>query len=168
MTLILLLARAALITTGLFKLSSLSLDDIPLLPSTTADIKAHQKFEDSPSHDDQLHSSNSSTSSERGNLLARAAQNRTRSVSPNTYALPTASQGPKYSYPLVQHAGYHGAKDDDGEAKGKIKVYGNARARSPRRRKGVGLFMFELRRTLGKVLLCGGVWYLWLVWRDRN
>lgn len=166
-TLLVLLIRAALITTGIFKLTPLPLDDIPLLPTTSADIKAQQKFEDSPTHDDQLHSSNSSSSSERGNLLARAAQNRTRSVSPNTYALPAAPQGSKYTYPLVQHATYNAGKDDD-EGKGKVKVYGNSRAKSPRRRKGVGLFLFELRRTLGKVILFGGIWYLWLVWRDRK
>jgi hypothetical protein len=164
LTLFLLLVRAALITTGIIKLPTAT--ESPLLPTTINDTKTQHKYEDNPQTDDQTHSSNSSTSSERGNLQARAAQARTRSVSPNSYALP--SQASKYSYPLVQHAGYYAPPPESREDK-KVKVYGTSTKTKPqKKRKGLGLFLYELRTSLGAVILLGGVWYVWLVWRDRN
>jgi hypothetical protein len=159
LTFLLLTMRAALVTTGVIKLP---LNTEPsLLPTSSADInlKSQAKFEDNPNPDDDaiFHSSNSSTSSERGNLLARAAQTRTKNT-----PLPASS---KYTYPLVQHAGYVGTEDREME-KSKVKVYGSTKPRKKRR--GVGLFMYELRTTLGMVVLCGGLWYAWLVWVDRN
>jgi hypothetical protein len=103
---------------------------------------------------DIIHSSNSSSASERGSLMARSAQNRG-----------------KYTLPLVQHAGYDGARDDEASKKGGggVKVYGGTKSERRREeRKGVGLFMYEVRWTLGKVIVLGGMWYFWLVWRDRQ
>jgi hypothetical protein len=166
LTFVLLAVRAALITVGIVKPYSRPAEN-PLLPTTANDIKAQQKYEDDPLTDDQTHSSNSSTSFERGQLQARAAQARmTRGGSPNSYSLP--SQGNRYSYPLVQHAGFYAPSPD--EKKREVKVYGASTKTSKpkKKRRGVELFTYEVRRTLAKVLVLGGVWYLWLVWADRE
>jgi hypothetical protein len=157
LTLVLLLARAALITMGVVKPDSKI--EPALLPTTAGDIKFHTKFEDNPIFSEDLsHSSNSSTSSERGNLQARAAQARTRSP----------SLAGKYTYPLVQHAGYHVPAPVMNEDK-KVKVYGpSTKTVKPKKRKGLALFVYEFKWTLGKVLVLGGLWYFWLIWGDRS
>tara|TARA_R110002003_G_scaffold126_26_gene11664 strand:- start:33995 stop:36049 length:2055 start_codon:yes stop_codon:yes gene_type:complete len=160
LTLLLLLARAALVTIGIIHLPIHA--EIPLLPTTNpaANDKATQKYEDDPNAHDHSHSSNSSTESERGNVQGRSAQARTRNTSPQ-----------KYTYPLVQHAGYTPARDLDHHSR-KVRVYGasssaKAKPAKPRKkRRGFGLFVYEVRRTLAWVLLWGGVWYVWLVWLD--
>jgi hypothetical protein len=156
-TLLLLIIRAVLVTFGMVKFPAPI--EPSLLPTSSADInlKSQSKFEDNPNDDDTFHSSNSSTSSERGNLLARAAQTRTK----NTPS-PASS---KYTYPLVQQAGYPSA-DEREQEKSKVKLYGTSKPRMKRR--GVGLFLYELRSSLGLVILCGGVWYVLLVWVDRS
>jgi hypothetical protein len=162
LTLVLLALRSALVTIGTLKMPVPT--EPSLLPTSTNDLnlKSQSKFEDNPNNDDDatFHSSNSSTSSERGNLLARAAQTRAKTASLNN-----AQASSKYTYPLVQHAGYIGAEEREQE-KSKVKVYGASKPR--KKRKGVGLFMYELRTTLGIVVLCGGVWYAALVWTDRK
>jgi hypothetical protein len=165
LTFSMLLVRAALITSGYIRRDTPK-ETPPILPtsSSSSTDKTYAKFEDNPRSDEgnDSHSSNSSTSSERGKLLARAAQNRTaRSGGAGEHEMS------KYSYPLVQHAGYYVApKDEERE----VKVYGaSTKAVKPRKkRKGVALFMYELRTSLGLVIVLGGVWYAWLVWRDRN
>ncbi|KAH7086773.1 hypothetical protein FB567DRAFT_496278 [Paraphoma chrysanthemicola] len=160
LTLVLLLARAALVMVGIIKLPSPT--ETPLLPTTNPapTEKDSQKYEDHPVVDDQTHSSNSSTSSERGNLQVRSAQARTRTTSPQ-----------KYTYPLVQHAGYNPGQDPDHHSR-KVKVYGGNNgtktkpAKPRKKRRGVGLFLYEVRSGLARVLLLGGVLYLWLVWLD--
>jgi hypothetical protein len=162
LTLLLLTMRAALVTIGIVKIPVPT--EPSLLPTSTndLDLKSQSKFEDNPSNDDDamFPSSNSSTSSERGNLLARAAPTRTRNTSLNN-----AQGPPKYTYPLVQHAGYVAA-EVKGQEKSKVKVYGTSKPR--KKRTGIRLFIYELRMTLGIVVLCGGVWYAWLVWTDRK
>lgn len=160
LTLVLLLARAALITIGIIKMPTPT--EPSLLPTTADDLKSHTKtkFEDNPLFSEDLtHSSNSSTSSERGTLLARANQARTRSP----------SQPSRYMYPLVQHAGYHEPPPTINEER-KVKVHGASTktAKVRKKRKGLGLFLYEVRWTLGKVVVVGGVWYFWLVWGDRG
>jgi hypothetical protein len=52
----------------------------------------------------------------------------------------------------------------------RVKVYGASTkmVKPGRKRKGLGLFVYEVRWTLGKVLVLGGLWYFWLVWGDRS
>lgn len=178
LTLFLLLVRAALVMKGvLTSPSSTAAPEPALLPTIESD-KQNQKYEDNPTNaQDGIHSSNSSTSSERGNLQVRSTQARTRTGSPNSYSIPQNQQqrqnGKNQSYPLVQHAGYFGpseAQDDDDHytKKGKVKIYGGSSKTKPaKKRKGWGLFAYELRTSLVRIVLLGGVWYGWLVWRDR-
>jgi hypothetical protein len=164
LTFVLLVGRAALLAIGIVKLPVPV--ETPLLPTTMTSDKP-EKFEDNPptttndALEEQTHSSNSSMSSERGGLLARAAQNR---------AARNAAEN-KYAYPLVQHAGFYAPvqeEDRDKEReKGKVKVYGVS-TKPKKKRKGLGLIAYEVRMGLGKVLVCGGMVYVWLVWRDRN
>jgi hypothetical protein len=157
-TLVMLVGRAALVSTGYIERPAPV--ETPLLPTTMTTDKS-AKFEDDPNDaaEDQTRSSNSSTSSERGGLLARAAQNRAARNAENQYA-----------YPLVQHAGFYAPAHDQDRDKGreKVKVYGVSTKPKKKKRKGLGLFAYEVRMGLGRVLVCGGVVYVWLVWRDRN
>jgi hypothetical protein len=164
-TFTLLLLRAALVTLGVISTTTVERTESPLLPTTNNTSAEYEKAQQGQyqDHTHEPHSSNSSTSSERGNLQVRAT--RTRSVSPGVggYGLPSA-QPAKYSYPLVQHAGYDAAKDVD-ESKAKVKVYGGSVSTKPRKkRKGIRLFWYELRSSLRTVILCGIIWYVWLVW----
>jgi hypothetical protein len=163
-TFILLLFRAALVTLGVIS-TPVEMMESPLLPTTNTSAEneksQQQQYQD---HAHEPNSSNSSAASERGNLSVRTA--RTRSISPGVggYGLPSA-QPSKYSFPLVQHAGYDPAKDVD-DSKGKVKVYGGSVNTKPRKkRKGIRLFWYELRSSLRTIILCGVVWYAWLVWR---
>jgi hypothetical protein len=54
--------------------------------------------------------------------------------------------------------------------KQKVKVYGRTRARQSlrKKRKGWGLFLYEVRWSLGVVVVCGVVVYAGLVWGDRK
>jgi hypothetical protein len=176
LTFTLLLLRAALITFGLISSPSSAPEkpENPLLPTTSAETEKSQYRQH---RTNAPHSSNSSTDSERaGTLQVRSAQARTRSISPNlSYGLPSAQQGKRmYDLPLVQHAGYNPANDvdvDDADADaeydGKVKVYGVSTKplKKRRRRTGVRLFWWELRSNLGTVVVFGGLWYVWLVWR---
>ena len=144
LTLLLLIGRAFAVTVGIIKAPVKGAEET-LLPTTNGE-KACQKYEDDPTSaaDGLTHSSNSSTASERGNLQARSKQ--------------------RYAYPLVQHAGYAASEKN-------VKVYGGVSTKSRgkrKERKGVGLFLYELFRGMGKVVLLGGVLYVWLVWRDRD
>ena len=186
LTVLLLIIRAALVTIGIISLPPTPLEH-PLLPITNPSassaesekaLLSHttQSFEP-PTSDQTGHSANSSTSSERdGTLQIRSAQARTRSISPGGGSNVSAS---KYSYPLIQHAGYNSALDTHdynndayaggkGKEKAKIKVYGRPGATAMtkmKKRNGVGLFFYELRTNLAVVLFWGLGWYVWLVWR---
>lgn len=140
--------RAGLIASGKFARPAYA-NVIPILPTTnqasSAENDSHQGLSHAPM------TSNSSSTSDRGHLQVRNQNSRTRSVSPSGYALPTAQ--PKYTYPLVQHAGYHGEGEDDKGGK----------TQKPRK-KGLGLFVQELGKSVFSV---GGFvvgWYLWLIW----
>ncbi|KAH3996973.1 hypothetical protein HBI56_126670 [Parastagonospora nodorum] len=150
LTFFLLAIRAALVTTGVLKPYT-SPPQPNILPTTAQDIKAQQKFEDNPAIEDELsHSSNSSTSSQHKHLLARA-------------------KPAKYTYPLIQHAGSYSPPDE--EKRREFKIYGSSSSSSTKKaekKKGLGLWMYEMKWTLGKVLVVGGVWYVWLVWGDRR
>ena len=148
LTVALLVVRAAAVTVGIIKMPQGGGEDSLLPMANPGGEKATQKYEDSPdpnyssTADDAFHSSNSSTASERGNLQARSKQ--------------------KNSYPLVQHAANSLPEKN-------VKVYGGVSTKSRgkrKERKGAGLFVWEVGRGLGKVVLLGGVWYVWLVWRD--
>ena len=168
-TFLLLVLRATLVSFGVVSPThaATSPSDSPILPTTTSDLE-----KDASRFEDHAHSSNSSSSSERagppGTLQVRSSQARTRSISPSSTSPSAAAQ--KYTYPLVQHAGFYNQDNEDGEERlkdKKVKVYGgNARTRRPgKKRKGLRLWWYEVRRSLGVVVGCGGVWYLWLVWR---
>ncbi|EAT88473.2 hypothetical protein SNOG_04713 [Parastagonospora nodorum SN15] len=139
LTFFLLAIRAALVTTGVLKPYT-SPPQPNILPTTAQDIKAQQKFEDNPAIEDELsHSSNSSTSSQHKHLLARA-------------------KPAKYTYPLIQHAGSYSPPDE--EKRREVKIYGSTSSSSTKKaekKKGVGLWMYEMKWTLGKVLVVGGV-----------
>lgn len=170
-TLFLLVLRAALLALGIVSTAPVAMES-SLLP-----IAEHEK-----DHGDDMgngngnaepFSSNSSTDSDRTGML----QSRTRTIpsssshpTPTTYSLPPQQ---KYTYPLVQHAGYHA---DEGEAedlmKRQVKVYGRKdqriHTRPRKRRKGWGLFWYELKWSLLVVGGCAGVMYVWCVWGDRK
>ncbi|KAH7399580.1 hypothetical protein BKA66DRAFT_406881 [Pyrenochaeta sp. MPI-SDFR-AT-0127] len=178
-TFTLLILRAALVTAGLIKPPPPPTES-PLLPTSVPSASSAENEKAGLSHTPSTephstthpHSSHSSTSSERGTLQVRNAQARTRSVSPNTgYALPSAatSQQAKYTYPLIQHAGYYPSSNEDHEQRKKIKIYGQSvstKTSKPRKKRtGLSLFWYELRSQLGFVVGCGFVWYFWLIWR---
>lgn len=168
LTLILLVLRAALVALNIVAQSAPKpVDAPPLLPTREKRI-----------HPD-THSANSSSSSDHtptASLQPRTTtQTRTRGTSP--YALPapqSQSQPPaggKFTYPLVQHAGYYPTSDNDNDnddvvREKKVKIYGvSTKLAKPRKRRtGWRLFWFELRTGLGVVLVAGGVVYGGLVW----
>jgi hypothetical protein len=169
LTLSLLVLRAGLITLGVVSSGETDMTttttESPLLPITNTPSPATAEKES--------HSSNSSTSSERtGNLSVRSTT-QTRNNNNNNNTL----QQSKYNLPLIQHAGYDATKDyyDDDDMdhhdrdKKKVRVYGVASTKvssKPRkRRKGFALFWWELRMSLRTVVVLGGVWYGYLVWR---
>ncbi|KNG46531.1 fumarate reductase [Stemphylium lycopersici] len=170
LTLVVLLARAALVTIGLVG-AVLETMEAPLLPTTNIsssaehEKKAQQQYQDytqqqQQQQQQQPHSSNSSMSSDHGasNLSVRKQV--------------------RYSFPLVQHAGYNpandfGNDDDRLDSKGKVKIYGQQQqqqqqqvsTKPKKKRKGFGLFWYEFSSSLRTVVFCGLVWYVWLVWR---
>ncbi|KAL6711961.1 hypothetical protein ACN47E_003004 [Coniothyrium glycines] len=178
-TLVLLLVRATLVTLGLLAQPASEQAETPLLPTSNLHNSSAENEKAAASHShlgeppaqDQSHSSNSSTSSERGNLLGRTAQSRTsRAASPATsYALPTPSQHGKYAYPLVQHAGYYTPPAEPNAAQKHPKTHGQSpRTKPPKpktKRKGLSLCAYEFRTSLATVLVYGLVCYAYLVWR---
>jgi hypothetical protein len=173
LTCLALIIRAALVTTGVIKSTPV---DAPLLPTTNTTSAEHEKAvlatNQPPAENNITQSLNSSSSSDdRTTLQVRSTQARTRSVSPaGGYGLPSQTSQPhyqqgKYSLPLAQHAGYSGTREKDEEQKGS-KAWGSVSTKKSRtRRKGVGLFLEELRDSLGTVVLVGFVWYFWLILR---
>jgi hypothetical protein len=156
-TLVLLLVRAGLVMIGVVKTRESGEEESSILPTSTADAGG-KKFDDTPLTSDDTTSSNSSTASNPssgiGNLQARSK--------PKT----------SYTYPLVQHAGYSPPSNTDlDHHTKKPKLYGgiSTKPQKPKkRRKGLRLGWYELRTSLGNVLLLGGVVYAGLVWGDRR
>lgn len=187
LTLLLLAARAALITLRLLPGTN-ALAPAPLLPTSTA-ANASANADRKPPPSRPAHSSTSSTAPVPASLSSLSARTRTASPANGfTYGLPAASpmphqQGSRYDYPLVQHAGYYGGDDDDdndndnhgrngdtnGDAEGRkgAKVYGGVSTKTKTRgkKKGLALFRQEMGSGLKRVLVCGLLWYGWLVWR---
>ncbi|KAF2203731.1 hypothetical protein GQ43DRAFT_389325 [Delitschia confertaspora ATCC 74209] len=160
LTMLTLAIRALLIMTG--RLSSTTQpSESPILPTSTLgssaeDEKARIQHSRRPPSNDTI-SSNSSTSSERGNLLIRNA-NAKRSISPSGgYGLPL--QHVKYTYPLVQHAGYYGDEDKD-----EAKVTTSRKTKTSVKKKGLALFWREFRNSVLKVAVVVLPWYSWLIW----
>jgi hypothetical protein len=162
LTLLALIIRAALITSGVLRTGEV--DAAPLLPTTSAE---HEKaglgihYPTQPEVSASQSSNSSSTSDDRTTLQVRSMQARTRSVSPTTggYGLPAPS-APQSHYQQVRFA------DEEEEIKG-TKAWGNVSTKggSIKKKKGVSLFFEELRVSLGKVLLVGFAWYFWLILR---
>ena len=187
----LLVLRAALVAIGIISLPP-STPEAPLLPTSNATtssaesekaLLSHQPFEPSTT-DHHSHSANSSTSSERGNLQVRSTQARTRGYSPNTASRSSSSASPKYTYPLVQHAGYFGTDNEDNNSNNhhssnisshsstgkKVKIYGRITnksntSKSKKKKKGAALFWHELKNSFAFVLASGFIWYFYLVWQ---
>jgi hypothetical protein len=163
-TILLLAIRAALVASGRITPGS-QVDDTPLLPTTTGSSAEGEKAELSSHQPGASHgatSSNSSSASDRGNLQVRNQNARTRSTSPgNGYALPTAQ--PQYTYPLIQHAGYHGASDENRK---NAKTWGTVSTkRTKPKKKGAALFFQECRNSFLSVSAVVFIWYFWLIWR---
>jgi hypothetical protein len=138
LTLLALAARAAAIACGVLAPSqgAKSLKQDPLLPTASTAPAALDKDAAPHSH---RHSSGFT-------LQPRAAHAR-------GYALPTAS------------AYRDGESDDDG-GEDKVKMWGRGGGGAGRgAKKGVWLFVHELKESLQTVVLCGLVWYFWLLWR---
>ncbi|KAF2253176.1 hypothetical protein BU26DRAFT_477187 [Trematosphaeria pertusa] len=175
-TFLALVIRAALVTAGKVKPATQFFES-PLLPTSNEPLPAinassaeHEKAEltSRPREDNYnpTHSSDSSTSSERANLQVRNAQARTRSVSPSSYCLP--AQQSKYTYPLIQHAGYYGPSEEEEEERrqAQSRDWGNVNTKKTKpKRKGMALFWQELRNTIAAVAVQVFVWYFWLIWR---
>jgi hypothetical protein len=171
-TLVLLGARAVL--AALFNVlpAAPATSNDPILPTTSVDKAPSRAFDDD---DDVVHSAHSSTSSTTAangaSLQPRSTTSRPRTASPlNGYGYtPTPSplphqQSTSYALPLVQNGGFYG--DEDKKAGGKVYGGGVSTANvGKKRKKGFALFRQEMRDTLGRVLVCGLVWYFWLVWR---
>lgn len=164
-TLLALMIRAALVAAG--KLStSAQTNDIPLLPTMTHGSSAENEKAASSSHyADNVHdatSSVSSSTSDSANLQVRNSNARTRSVSPSHgYALPATQS--KYTYPLIQHAGYYGDPDEN---KKDVKTWGTVSTKRPKpKKKGLALFNQELRNSIFIVGSVVFTWYFWLIWR---
>lgn len=164
---------------------------IPSTSSSASSTTSILPISEPDPQQDNTHSSNSSTSSTHAaaaaaNIQIRSSQARTRSAMGNHSS----------THPLVQYAGYYPPEVQDGNAnnededhptnkeKKKVRIYdgangllgrasaavggggGAAGLNTKRRRKGWDSFFYEMRCSLGWVLLCGGVWYVWLVWVD--
>ncbi|KAF2869331.1 hypothetical protein BDV95DRAFT_577087 [Massariosphaeria phaeospora] len=152
-----LMIRAALLASGRLKPAT-EATDAPLLPTANASSAENEKaaLSSQPHSDDphDTHSTNSSTSSERGKLQVRSS--RTRSISPGMgYGLPATDS--KYTYPLVQHAGYFGPSEDE-----KSKSVSTKRMKP--KKKGLALFWQELRNSVLRVAVIVFAWYFWLIW----
>ncbi|KAF2013293.1 hypothetical protein BU24DRAFT_411056 [Aaosphaeria arxii CBS 175.79] len=168
LTVLTLSIRAALVAAGIITAKSQPARD-PLLPVTEKSSSAeNEKASSSPYPTEPTHepnSSNSSSTSDRGNLQVRNANTRARDGSPtHGYGLPTTPG--KYTYPLVQHAGYFGSSDDEESNRKPDKPWGTsgAKRRVPPK-KGAALFAHEFLHSIFKV---GGVvfiWYFWLIWK---
>ncbi|KAF2468211.1 uncharacterized protein BDR25DRAFT_290911 [Lindgomyces ingoldianus] len=164
-TILSLIVRAALVATG--RISTVSHNsDIPLLPVTEHGSSAeNEKAALSSSPPESTHitsSSNSSSSSEPGNKLQiRSSSARTRSTSPNgSYELPVVQS--KYTYPLIQHAGYYIPDKEEPRA---IKTWGSSSAKkSKSRKKGLALFFHEFKKSFLTVAIVVFAWYFWLIW----
>ncbi|KAF1999313.1 hypothetical protein P154DRAFT_493753 [Amniculicola lignicola CBS 123094] len=149
LTLLLLLVRAALIASG--RVTVAQPVESPILPTTNEPEKPQGPYDPT--------SSNSSTSSDRGKLQVRNA--RTRSTSPSQgYGLPMTQS--KYTYPLVQHAGFYGDEED---GKKEPKSWGTVSTkRSKPKKKGFALFAQEFRNSMTVVAGVVLSFYFWLIW----
>ncbi|KAJ4296280.1 hypothetical protein N0V90_006325 [Kalmusia sp. IMI 367209] len=174
LTLLILAIRAGLVTSGVIKPQQPT--DSTLLPTSSSSAEHEKAALTSQDHaqnpSDAVHSSNSSSSSEHAHLQVRSTQARTRSVSPvGGYGIPTNSnpQPSKYSYPLVQHAGYYEPSENGDQEKRKqaqAKAWGSVNTkRTTARKKGIALFWAELGRTLSTLAVLVFTWYFWLIWR---
>jgi hypothetical protein len=140
LTLCLLAARAAAIACGVGPHSHPHPQRLdPLLPTTVTPPNALDKDAGAHAH---RHSSGFT-------LQPRGAHAR-------GYALPAAASA------------YRDGEDDGGEDK--VKMWGRGgggagKGATRERKKGVWLFLHEMKESLQTVLSCGLVWYFWLLWR---
>jgi hypothetical protein len=162
LTLLTLAIRAALV--AFRRPSTQSANSDSLLPTTEHASSAEQEKSDPASHQQSdasydTTSSNSSTSSERRKLQVRPS--RAQSITPGGgYGFP-ATQG-KYTYPLVQHAGYCGPDTDEEGKRGKpLGIVTTKKARP--KTKGLALFWHELVLSVFTVALVVFAWYFWLI-----
>lgn len=172
LTLVALAIRAGLIAAGILKSPSAQ---SPLLPTTNPTSAEHEKAALAsypPATEGSTHSSNTSSSSDRTTLSVRSTQVRTRSVSPiGGYCVPAVATQPhyqqsKYGLPLVHSAGY--AEDEEAERRWQteVKTWGSVSTKRVRtKKKGLALFLEELKGSLGTVVLVGFTWYFWLILR---
>lgn len=168
-TLFVLGIRATLITAGIIKIVPPS-SDATILPltSSSAENEKSARYAAQPTFESTsaTHSSNSSSSSERGNLQIRNAQARTRSVSPlNGYGYTLPQNNANSTYPLIKHAGYYGSSHGDGEGRYQAKAWGAVDTKSPKPQRGLALWWSEFRRSVASVAMCVFAWYFWLIWR---
>ena len=158
LTLLALAARAAAIACGVLAPSDSSSSSsskhpasirsqAPLLPTFATSTPAAAVDKDADAHVHAHRQSSGFT------LQPRAAHAR-------GYALPAASA-------------YRSDDDDDDDDGGedKVKMWGGGAAGRKKKgaqttkKKGVGLFVHELRESLVTVVVCGLAWYFWLLWR---
>lgn len=144
--------RSLLVMTGRISTGTSS-SQSPILPTSEFGSSAEtEKAERQTSNT----SSNDTTSSERGNLLIRNSNARTRGGSPTTgYGLPP-QQG-KFGYPLIQHAGYFG------DEKSEEKVSTGMKTKTQKKKRGLALFWADFRWSVFKVAGLVVPWFFWLV-----
>jgi len=164
LTLLLLAIRATLVASGRIS-PSVTAADSPVLPTSehtsSAETEKAELYYRHQGSDDS--SSKSSASANRRKLSIRNSNARTRSVSPGGgYGLPASEA--KYSYPLIQHAGYYPQSDDSRESKQWDNINTSIKHR-PKKLKGFSLFVAELKRSILQVGSVVFVWYFWLIWR---
>jgi hypothetical protein len=172
-TVVLLVVRAALLATGILSTGP-EANDAPLLPvsTTTSSFssnnngsssmssaeheKSHAQYI-SPAPEHETHSSHSSTSSDRSahTPAVRTARAQTRSnvMVSSSYENDEQRYNKTNVYGLQQHQAVSTKMGKQGI---------NGRKRS---RKGLQLFWDEVRSSLRTVVVCGVVWYVWLVLR---
>lgn len=164
-TIVVLIVRALLVAFGTISTGAQTAD-VPLLPTTNNSSSAKTGGAESSSRTNDFghestSSNSSSTSDERGNLLVRNPKSRTRSASPNSYALPKAQS--KYQYPLIQHAGYYGPSDED---KKESRMGGTVSTKKkPKKKTCCSLFAQELGLSVLGVGVPVFALYFWLIWR---
>lgn len=165
-TLFLLAFRALLIASGRFPSLEPQRSESPVLPTSelvsSAETEKAEIYSRQQGSDDSSGSKSSAAASRR-KLSIRNSAARTRSGSPGGgYGLPATES--KYTYPLIQHAGYYPESDDAREARQYESVDTSVKNRPKKKLKGFSLFLAELKWSILKVGSAVFIWYFWLIW----
>jgi hypothetical protein len=166
LTVLVLMIRAILVASGRIS-SSLTHLDSPVLPTSeygsSAETEKAEIYTRQPVSSDDSSSSKSSASARSRKLSIRSSAARTPSDSPGTgYGLPAAAS--KYTYPLIQHAGYYPEPDNSRDGTHWQSIDTGVKHRPKKKLRGFSLFVAEFKRSILRVGGAAFIWYLWLIW----